>query len=100
MTGVTLTITPTASTVVQALITGRTYRTAGTGNINISLLIDGVTIQTYDVNAEATASGQGFALSGQATLSAGSRVIKMQMFTFSGTGVVDDANLSIQYLEL
>ena len=98
VTGATVTISPSATAKVQAIISGRAFPATGSDIIRVSLWIDGAKIQEFDVTNGANL-GVGFALSGQATVSSGSRVIKMQGYnaTAARNVNIDQANVNVMY---
>ena len=97
VTGATLSITPASTAFVKADAAGNWYDASGTGvNGKIYLLIDGTIIHTLELTPESGTSRQGFALTGGATVTAGTRVIKLQASTGSSHNWhVAESNLSI-----
>lgn len=95
-TGATVTIVPTKAVRVHVTVSGRWYVNTGGESIAFKLLIDGVNIQEYDVKNAAANSGIPFCVSGQASLAAGSRVIKLQIRSAGGATVnADQANVNV-----
>lgn len=95
--GATKTINPTTTVKVMAIISGRSFTATPGDVIRMSLVIDGSIVQEIDVSVSDTNYGQSFCLSGQAHVSAGSRVIKMRALnaTAARSFSIDQANVSL-----
>lgn len=96
VTGVTLTATPIVASKIQATISGRVY-TATAGDVcRISLWIDGVKVQEYDLSTTQANYGMSFCLAAIASVSAGSRIVKMCVYNATAARSVSvDGNLSL-----
>lgn len=97
VTGVTVTINPTRTVTVHATITGRQSTSAVGQDLGVQLLIDGNVIQSYTTRHTTATYEKSFALTGQASVASGARVIKLQGKTASGTGTFDQCSVSVIY---
>jgi hypothetical protein len=95
--GATITITPPNAARVFAMVTGQWSNSSSGQNTQTKLMIDGVTVQEYGQREFTATHEKSFALSGLASVAAGSRVIKVQGRVDGGTGTFNQTNLSVIY---
>lgn len=98
--GASVTINPTRTAKVMATITGNFYDTTSiTKDCQLNLVIDGVLIQSNALRPPGVSARGAFAVSGQATVPAGARIIKLQILVVGGGDSlhVDAANVNVMW---